>query len=225
MALKDALKSGFEGFTKSLGGSVAALVWSSLVVGGPIVTWFASPTVYSIQLTRIQATTLVLVLVLSIALTGWITRALSSSRRKFHLTPHGMRNIWGTTTLANGSVNAQFSADFVVKNMSGSVQRLIAVKMVAPRVTGDVIHAMIFGPAGSVLELKPDAAKTANVQILVQGARMGGRDGDLDVVFAIANDEGYEQRVKAKLRKLVAVSLPTGAASTGSPVATKTPSP
>jgi hypothetical protein len=45
------IKSFFEALAKTLGDHAGKALWGLVVVGGPIVTWFNAPDVYTVRLT------------------------------------------------------------------------------------------------------------------------------------------------------------------------------
>jgi hypothetical protein len=190
------LKAFREALAKRLGEHVADSIWLGVIISGPIIAWLTSPTAYTIQLSRLQIAAVVFVFLSVLAWTAWITRRFMRPRRRFYLTAVGSQNVWGTTrVLPDGSVNTQINAQLAVENFTDEVLHLVALRLVKPRIRGEVLvaHLDIVGDGA----IAARSTRQVATMLIVRGTPKRNY-GVLDAVLSVADDEGHEQRVNVR---------------------------
>lgn len=197
-------KAFLEGLVKKLGENVAALLWAGALVIGPVLTWLAAPAV-TLRLNRWQIAACVLALLAALAVTAWLTRH-AGLRKRFYATQYGARQIWGSAEQRDGTIATQFNIDLMVKNLSARRLHLIKARVVRPKL-GEPLTTMIFAGSGATAVLEPQRAGVLTLFMVVHGAPTKPSDR-LAAVIAIADDEGREQRVHVRLRRVVAPAPP-----------------
>jgi hypothetical protein len=114
------------------------------------------------------------------------------------------------TKQSDDSTTTQINAHFLVKNLTAVPIRLVASRLIRPKIEGEVLHhdvmvraadSNLYGAAvHSGHTIPPHEALPASVALIVRGVPQRAGDQTLNVTLGVTNDEGYEQRVGVALR-------------------------
>jgi hypothetical protein len=139
-------------------------------------------------------------------------RAGVETRRTFHLTPIAQQCHWGSTRQQDGTITTQIAASFVAKNLSHRMLHLLTVRLIKPKISGEVltnillIEDRVSGEYGSAhatgRHIPPDAIRSVAINIILRGVpkQKAGRIRPLAALLSVADAEGNQQRVKVDLR-------------------------
>ncbi|PUE18518.1 hypothetical protein B9Z43_12025 [Limnohabitans sp. MMS-10A-192] len=126
-------------------------------------------------------------------------------RKTFHLTPIAQQCHWSVSKQADGSMVTQIVANFAVKNQSSSPVGLVGVRVIKPKIKGDVLHddilvrqqhGRMYGTAQvSDYRIAPGTTLPGQAMVMIRGEPGGSRERDLDVTLGIKDEDGNEQRV------------------------------
>ena len=134
------------------------------------------------------------------ALRGW--QASRRPKKTFHLTSRS--GMWFSTKQADGSTIVQIMAELLIRNQHSGPIGIAQVRIIRPRrLRGEVVHANIivhspdFDMHGSALgETIPSGMSLpAQAVVMVRHRPPAAQGKELQVLFALADDEGNEQRV------------------------------
>lgn len=153
---------------------------------------------------------------ISLAFGAWLAmRANAKARKTFHVTPITQQCHWSSSRQVDDSIVTQISAYFSVKNQSETPLGLTGVRIISPRIRGEVLTGMItvreqrgrmYGTAHtSGHRIAPGTSLPAHALVMIRGLPRVAADRDLDVTFGITDDDGNEQRVRVMckgMRKL-----------------------
>ena len=144
------------------------------------------------------------------AVPSW--RASADARRKFHLTGVPQQSHWSTAKQADDSIITQISAHLFVRNRTADPLALVGVRLVSPRIRGEVVHADISVRAedrnmyGSAIHsgyfVPPGMSLPASAHLLIRGVLRRKLGNEVKVRLAVSDDEGHEQRVTLRMRVL-----------------------
>jgi len=131
-------------------------------------------------------------------------------RKTFHLTPITQQCHWSVSNQADGSMVTQIVAHFAVKNQSPSPVGLVGVRIIKPKIKGEVLHndilvrqqhGRMYGTAQiSDYRIAPGTTLPCHAMVMTRGEPGGSRERDLDVTLAIKDEDGNEQRVSVLCR-------------------------
>jgi hypothetical protein len=148
-----------------------------------------------------------------VVLNAWRTcQAEARLRKTFHLTPITQQCHWSVSKQADGSMVTQIVAHFAVKNQSASPVGLVEVRVIKPKIKGEVLHndilvrqqqGRMFGTAQvSDYRIAPGTTLPGQAVVMVRGAPGGSTERDLDFKLGITDEDGNEQRVSVLCRGL-----------------------
>jgi hypothetical protein len=149
--------------------------------------------------------------VVSVGHQAWLkARESAAVKRTFFMTPIDNQCIWSMTKQSDDSTTTQINAHFLVKNLTAVPIRLVASRLIRPKIEGEVLHhdvmvraadSNLYGAAvHSGHTIPPHEALPASVALIVRGVPQRAGDQTLNVTLGVTNDEGYEQRVGVALR-------------------------
>lgn len=148
-----------------------------------------------------------------VVLNAWRAyQAEARLRKTFHLTPITQQCHWSVSKQADGSMVTQIVAHFAVKNQSSSPVGLVGVRVIKPKIKGEVLHndilvrqqqGRMFGTAQvSDYRIAPGTTLPGHAVVMVRGAPGGSMERDLDFTLGITDEDGNEQRVSVLCRGL-----------------------
>jgi hypothetical protein len=65
---------------------------------------------------------------------------MRQERRRFHVTPEAQQSFWSSSKQADGSIVTQVVARLTVKNRTEEPLGLSHVRLVTPRIRGEIVH-------------------------------------------------------------------------------------
>jgi hypothetical protein len=189
-----------------LGGlAVAAgvLMWMPGLVPLPIRPWFIGGCVVFGTLAGARAIAM---------LFEWmpVWKKTRDEHRRFHMTPEAQQSFWATSKQADGSITTQVVARLIVKNRTEEALGLSHVRLVKPRIRGDILHEDVsvravgrnlYGDAAHSGHLiPPKMILPASASVMIRGVPWRKPKNEVRVKIAIGDDEGHEQIVSFKMR-------------------------
>jgi hypothetical protein len=144
------------------------------------------------------------------AVQAWLARkAASEARVKFIVTPIEQQCFWGVSKQVDGSVVTQVSGHFIVKNRTASALQLMAARLIAPRIKGEVLPGLLTMQAvGSRMHgtawvsghsIPAQAALPVAATILIRGAPAQSF-GMMNATIEITDADANKERVRLKIR-------------------------
>jgi hypothetical protein len=137
-------------------------------------------------------------------------KAAVAARRTFHMSPTSGQCHWNMTKQTDGSTTTQISAHFLVKNLTAAPLGLTNVRLITPRIRGEVLHedvcvravgSNMYGTtAHSGHTIPAGRALPAHAHMLIRGVPKQRAEDNLQVTLGVTDDEGNEQRVQVLLR-------------------------
>jgi hypothetical protein len=137
-------------------------------------------------------------------------RKSRAAKRTFHLSSDDIQARWSTHKQRDDSMTTQINAWFLVKNLTDAPLGLVALRLIKPKIHGEVLHASIavrpedshtYGSAAhSGYRIGPRSIAPAVVSLMIRGVPHLDAAKVLHATFGIADDEGNEQRIKIALR-------------------------
>jgi len=137
-------------------------------------------------------------------------KAAVAAKRTFHMSPTSGQCHWGMTKQTDGSTTTQISAHFLVKNLTAAPLGLTNVRLIAPRIRGEILHedvsvravgSNMYGTAAHSGHIIPARqALPAHAHMIIRGVPKQRAEDNLQVTLGVTDDEGNEQRVKVVLR-------------------------
>lgn len=131
-------------------------------------------------------------------------RAASRARRTFILFPK--RANWSVSKQADDSLILQIDAQFSVKVIGSASVGLMAVRVVRPRLRGEVVHAMVTvldprtgyhgTPRQRDYRIEPGLVAPVHAHVFIRRGAPRPEHEDLPITLAVIDDEGNEQKVK-----------------------------
>jgi hypothetical protein len=189
-----------------LGGlAVAAgvLMWMPGLVPLPIRPWFIGGCVVFGTLAGARA-----IAMLFERMPVW--KKTRDEHRRFHMTPEAQQSFWATSKQADGSITTQVVARLIVKNRTEEALGLSHVRLVKPRIRGEILHEDVsvravgrnlYGDAAHSGHLiPPKMILPASASVMIRGAPWRKPKNEVRVKIAIGDDEGHEQIVSFKMR-------------------------
>jgi hypothetical protein len=135
-------------------------------------------------------------------------------RRRFHVTAEPQQSFWSSSKQADGSIVTQVVARVTVKNRTNEPLGLAHVRLVKPRIRGEIVHEdvsvravsrNIYGTAAhSGHVIPPKTVLPASASVMIRGVPWRKPKNEIRVKVAISDDEGYEQIVVFKMRVMSA---------------------
>lgn len=132
------------------------------------------------------------------------------ARRKFHISANVQQSFLHFAKQPDGSIMTQVAARLFVKNLTGNPLALAGVRLVKPRVRGEVassdvsvraVDRNIYGDAfSSGHAIPPGMALPASAHLMIRGVPWREPKKQVRVTIAIMDDEGWEERVKMTMR-------------------------
>jgi hypothetical protein len=136
--------------------------------------------------------------------------ASQSKRRTFHITPDPLQGRWHITRQVDDSMTTQIMLRGLVKNLTDAPLGLATLRLIKPRIEGEVLHADVSVPrAGSNVygtathsghQVPPKGSVPVSIHIMLRGTPRRDSSDALPVVIGVSDDEGNEQRTKATLK-------------------------
>jgi len=183
------------------------LLWIPGLVPLAIHAWFAGGGLTFGVLAIARATAMV-----SEKIPAW--RKAREERRRFHVTAEPQQSFWSSSKQADGSIVTQVVARLVVKNRTDEPLGLAHVRLVKPRIPGEMVHEdvvvravdrNIYGTAAHSGHLiPPKMSLPASASVMIRGVPWRKPENEVRVKLAISDDEGYEQVVAFKMRVMSA---------------------
>jgi hypothetical protein len=131
------------------------------------------------------------------------TRLAHAARRTFHLSPDERQSFWGSTKQKDNSMTTQIVVRFAAKNLTESDLGFLSVRMIKPRIRGEVVHAdvmvravnqNIYGTAvHSGHRVPSKELLPATTMIIIRGTPRQRAGENLPVTLGIMDEEGNEQ--------------------------------
>jgi hypothetical protein len=152
---------------------------------------------------------------ISVGVTAWrASKAAAKAKKTFHMSPVTQNCFWSVTKQPDDSMVTQITADLLVKNQSAASIGLIGVRLIKPRIKGDVVteHILVRGERrheyGSVFasghRIPAGAALPAHATIFIRGVPTADENEPMTVTWGIKDDDGNEQRLVTICRGLPA---------------------
>jgi hypothetical protein len=130
--------------------------------------------------------------------------------RRFHVTAEPQQSFWSSAKQADGSIVTQVVASLVVKNRTAEPLGLVHVRLVKPKIRGEIVHEdvsvravdrNIYGTAAHSGHLiPPKMSLPASASVMIRGLPWWKPENEVRVKIAMGDDEGYEQIVVFKMR-------------------------
>jgi hypothetical protein len=141
-------------------------------------------------------------------------RKAREERRRFHLTADPQQSFWSSSKQADGSIITQVVARLAVKNRTDEPLGLARVRLLKPRIRGEIVHEdvsvravnrNIYGTAAHSGHLiPPKMSLPASASVMIRGVPWRKPESEVRVKIGISDDEGYEQIVVFKIRVMSA---------------------
>jgi len=135
---------------------------------------------------------------------------MRNERRRFHVTAEVQQSFWSSAKQADGSIVTQVVARLTVKNRTDEALGLSRVRLIKPRVRGEVVHEDVsvravgrnmYGTAAhSGYLIPPKMVVPASASVMIRGVPWRKPKNEIRVKIGISDDEGYEQIVVLKMR-------------------------
>lgn len=135
-------------------------------------------------------------------------------RRRFHVTAEPQHSFWASAKQADGSIVTQVVARLAVKNRTEEPLGLAHVRLVKPKIRGEIVHedvsvravdSNMYGSAAHSRHLiPPKMSLPASASVMVRGVPRRKVKNAVHVKIAITDDEGYEQVVAFNMRVISA---------------------
>ena len=133
-----------------------------------------------------------------------------NERRRFHATPEMQQSFWSSAKQADGSIVTQIIARLAVKNRTNEPLGLSHVRLIKPRIHGEVMHEDVsvramrgnmYGTAAHSGHLiPPKTVLPVSASIMIRGVPWRKPRNEIGVKIGISDDEGYEQTLILKMR-------------------------
>lgn len=143
-------------------------------------------------------------------------KKVRDDRRRFHITPEPQQSFWASSKQADGSITTQVVVRLTVKNRTEEPLGLVHVRLVKPRVRGEILHEDVsvravdrnmYGTAAhSGYLIPPKMILPASASVMIRGVPWGKLKNEVRVKIAISDDEGYEQSIAFKMRVIAPTS-------------------
>jgi hypothetical protein len=137
-------------------------------------------------------------------------KKMRNERRRFHVTAEVQQSFWSSARQADGSIVTQVVARLTVKNRTDEALGLSRVRLIKPRVRGEVVHEDVsvravdrnmYGTAAhSGYLIPPKMVLPASASVMIRGVPWRKPKNEIRVKIGISDDEGYEQIVVLKMR-------------------------
>jgi hypothetical protein len=137
-------------------------------------------------------------------------RSARAARRNFHITANPQQSFWHSPKQPDGSIMTQIAARLFVKNLTDDPLALVSVRLVKPRIGGEVVSSdisvralgsNIYGDAfSSGHVIPPRMALPASAHLMIRGVPWHEPTNQVRVTIALQDDEGREERVKMTMR-------------------------
>ncbi|ROZ78265.1 hypothetical protein [Ramlibacter sp. WS9] len=132
-------------------------------------------------------------------------RIEAKARKTFYMTPIAQHCRWSVAKQADGSLVTQIVADFAVKNQSAAPIGLMRVRIIKPKIRGEVLTDMItvreqrghmHGTAHFDYRIAPGTSLPSRAMVMIRGKPRKDEGEDLTVVFGVSDEDGHEQHVR-----------------------------
>ena len=137
----------------------------------------------------------------------WLGRR---SARKFHITADPQGSFWHSSKQPDGSVMTQISARFLVKNLTDDPLAVVSVRLVKPRLRGEVVSSDVSTRAadrniyGRALQsgyvIPPKVSLPASAHMMIRSVPWPAPKNHIRLTIALRDDEGREERAKMTIR-------------------------
>lgn len=141
---------------------------------------------------------------------GYNFRAARIARRTLHLSPEGGQSFWATIRQKDDSTTTQVVVRFLVKNLTEAPLGLVAVRLIRPKIPGEIVHAdvmmravdnrMYGTTAHSGHRVPGKEILPATATIIIRGMPKQSPGEILPITLGVMDDEGNEQRLKLRLK-------------------------
>lgn len=135
-------------------------------------------------------------------------------RRRFHVTAEPQQSFWSSSKQADGSIVTQVVARVVVKNRTAEPLGLAHVRLVKPKIDGEIVHEEVivravgrntYGTAAHSGHLiPPKMSLPASASVMIRGVPRRKPENEVRVKIAIGDDEGHEEIIEFKMRVMSA---------------------
>jgi hypothetical protein len=135
-------------------------------------------------------------------------------RHRFHVTPDPQQSFWSSSKQADGSIVTQVVARFAVKNRTDEPLGLSHVRLLKPRIRGEIVYEdvsvravdrNIYGSAARSGHLiPPKMILPASASVMIRGVPWRKPKNEIGVKIAISDDEGHRQIVVFKMHVISA---------------------
>lgn len=143
-----------------------------------------------------------------------VWKRMREERRRFHVTGEAQQSFWSSSKQADGSIMTQVVARLTVKNRTEEPLGLSHVRLVKPRISGEVLHEdvcvravdrnMYGSAAHSGYLIPPKMVLPASASVMIRGVPWRKPENEIRVKIAISDDEGFEQIVVFRMRVISA---------------------
>jgi hypothetical protein len=137
-------------------------------------------------------------------------KKMRDESRRFHLRAEAQQCFWSSAKQPDGSIMTQIVVRFTVKNRTEEALGLSHVRLIKPRIRGEVVHEDVsvravdrnmYGTAAhSGYLIPPKMVLPASASVMIRGVPWRKPKNEIRVKIGISDDEGYEQIVVLKMR-------------------------
>lgn len=131
-------------------------------------------------------------------------------RRRFYLTANPQQSFWSNAKQADDSIVTQVVVRFVAKNLTPEPLGLARVRLIKPKIHGEIVHqdvvvravdSNIYGDAAhSGHVIPPRTSLPATASVMVRGVPWWEPKEQVRVKCGIIDDEGFEEILSIDLR-------------------------
>lgn len=143
----------------------------------------------------------------------------SRPKKVFHLSPDTTNCNWSVSKQPDNSFVTQIIIDALVKNQTSTSIGLVAVHLLKPRMSGEVVHSdvivrhaegTVYGTAmHSGHRIPGGAALPARLSLMIRGTPRENQSKPLAVTVRVVDDEDNSQRLSVTCRSLTITHKPT----------------
>ncbi len=141
-------------------------------------------------------------------------RKARDERRRFYLSAEPQQSFWSSAKQADDSIVTQVVVRFVVKNRMPEPLGLRHVRLIKPKIRGEIVHEdvsvravdrNVYGDAAHSGHLiPPRMSLPATASVMVRGVPWREPEKQVHVKIGISDDEGFEEVLALDMRVLSA---------------------
>jgi hypothetical protein len=133
-----------------------------------------------------------------------------AARRTFHMSPDERQSFWATARQRDDSTTTQIVVRFTAKNLTDAPLGLVSVRLIRPKIRGEIVHADVMvravdsdlygGVAHSGHRIPAKDILPATTSIIIRGVPKKAPGGTLALALGITDEDGNEQYLKLALK-------------------------